>query len=111
MSSTPQLQHTGADEYNSHQYYTKLPHRSSNLERNPTVSGAWSNLHRNSLAQPVNLASKADGKYLDFSLQKCDYGENLKANCISQCFQLTEDLENIQGKECKVSSFHTFQPG
>lgn len=107
----PQLQHTRADEDNSHQYYTKLPHRNSNLERNPTVSVVWGNLHHGSLAQSVNLAGKADGKHLDFSLQKCDYGENLKANFISQCLQLTEDLESIQGKECKVSSFHTFQSG
>lgn len=89
----------------------KPPRRNSNLERNPTVSAVWSDLRHDSLAQPVNLTSKADGKHLDFSSQKWDYRENLKANRISQCFQLTEELESVQGKECKVSSFHTFQPG
>ena len=89
----------------------RTPRRNSNLAWNTMVSVVWSNLHRDSSAQPINLTGKADGKHLDFSSQKRDYGENLNANRISQCFQWTEDLESIQGKECKLSSFHTFQPG
>lgn len=36
----------------------KPPRRSSNLERNSVVSVVWSNLYRDSLAQPVNLTSR-----------------------------------------------------
>lgn len=51
------------------------------------------------------------GRWKTFSLHKWDHGENFKVNHISHCFQLTDDLETIQGKKSKVSSFHTFQPG
>lgn len=73
-------------------------------------SAAWSHLHQDTTAQPVKLTGKADGKHLGFSSQKWDHGENLNADRINQCFQFTEDLESIQGKEREVSSFHAFQP-
>lgn len=60
----------------------------------PMVSVVWSNL--------LSLSSRrADWKHLDFSLQKGDCGESLKANHISQGFQWTEDLESIQARSAK----------